>query len=175
MPKCAANTARTCAAARSTAAGARPHAGALHSAISAARSDIVEALIAASADVCASDKHEARLDRMIACHYAVALGNTELFDRLVAAGASVNVGGESLVHIATISSIREASMQRLVAAGADLNAINGSGQTPCHVAAAFDKPAILRVLIDAGAVFDVLDNNGSWQHRADESGREGQS
>jgi ankyrin repeat protein len=138
------------------AAGARPHAGALHSAISAARSDIVEALIAASADVCASDKHG-----WTPCHYAVALGNTELFDRLVAAGASVNVGGESLVHIATISSIREASMQRLVAAGADLNAINGSGQTPCHVAAAFDKPAILRVLIDAGAVFDVLDNNGS--------------
>jgi ankyrin repeat protein len=136
------------------AAGAKPHATALLEAVTAARTDIAETLIAAGVDVCVGDQHG-----WTACHYAVAQDNAELLNRLIAAGASVNVGGESLIHLAAIASLDGTMLQRLVAAGADVNAIDESGQTACHVAAV-NKSITLRVLIDAGARFDTVDKNG---------------
>jgi ankyrin repeat protein len=136
------------------AAGAKPHATALLEAVTAARTDIAETLIAAGVDVCVGDQHG-----WTACHYAVAQDNAELLNRLIAAGASVNVGGESLIHLAAIASLDGTMLQRLVAAGADANAVDESGQTACHVAAV-NKSITLRVLIDAGARFDTVDKYG---------------
>jgi ankyrin repeat protein len=114
------------------AAGAKPHGSdALHAAVSAARTDTVDTLIATDVDLDTIDEHY-----WTACHYAVAQNNAELLDRLIAAGASVDVVDESLIHLAVIASLDGTLIQRLVAAGADVNATQGwerkNGVPCCH-------------------------------------------
>ena len=58
------------------------------------------------------------------------------------------------LHIATLNG-REALVELLIAAGAEINAQNASGNAPIHEAATFGSPAIARALLDAGADSEI--------------------
>jgi ankyrin repeat protein len=52
-----------------------------------------------------------------------------------------------------------AELERLIAQGVDLNARDGRGRAPVHVAAFARQRGVLRVLAKAGAALDVLEND----------------
>lgn len=64
------------------------------------------------------------------------------------------------IHRAVLSS-DAAAVRRALAEGADVNArAEGDGRAPIHLAAAFEDPATLHVLLDAGAQPSVADSAG---------------
>ncbi|WP_445168964.1 ankyrin repeat domain-containing protein [Mycolicibacterium sp. Dal123E01] len=54
-----------------------------------------------------------------------------------------------------------ANTRRLLAGGADPNAMDDEGFTPLHFAAQFDCVEVIRLLLDAGATVDVASRNGT--------------
>jgi ankyrin repeat protein len=52
-------------------------------------------------------------------------------------------------------------VKRLIAGGADVNSVNGSGQTPLMFAALFGREEAARLLIEAGAKTDARDASGN--------------
>ena len=59
--------------------------------------------------------------------------------------------GSTPLHSAAASRGKPASIQALLAAGADVMARAGDGSTPLHFAAGFGTPANIQALLDAGA------------------------
>lgn len=90
---------------------------------------------------------------------------------LAAGGADVSLaadGGESPLMLAMPSGRGRGAASRngnaivelLLELGADVNAVNGAGQTPLHAAAAAGANEIVQALVDNGARLDALDKRG---------------
>jgi len=89
---------------------------------------------------------------------AAATGNVEVLRAHAAAGTDLDAkepaGGGTPLHIAAMAG-QPASVDALVAAGADLEARNNQNGTPLHVAAFFAHADAARALLDAGAKLDA--------------------
>lgn len=75
----------------------------------------------------------------------------------------VDADGVTVLHKAlhVYSSRRLAIVQRLIAAGADVNAAARDGRTPLHWACGFDVPDAVPLLLRAGAKVDARDEDGN--------------
>lgn len=96
-----------------------------------------------------------------ALHYAVAIGDTQLVDALIVAGADVNALTRNqfatALHVAAMHQ-RPDMMARLLAAGANVGAANGYGMTALHFAAYRGILSAVQVLLDAGAAPSLKDS-----------------
>ncbi|GMH33804.1 hypothetical protein BSKO_01638 [Bryopsis sp. KO-2023] len=96
-------------------------------------------------------------------HMAVIIGNQDIVEVLIQAGAdpnSENSNGATPVHMASQLAEVEILLQ-LIKAGGDVNARTAtSEETPLHIAAVHDTPAIIQILLEAGAEIDGLDAQG---------------
>ena len=70
-------------------------------------------------------------------------------------------GGSTPLHFASRYSWDPAVFTVLIEAGADVEARNGHGQTPLHLAAQGNKPAVVSQLVGAGSDLDARDRNGN--------------
>jgi ankyrin repeat protein len=130
---------------------------ALHLAIGFSCIDIAKALIDAGANVNALDARG-----WSPGHWACALGDEKLFDRLIGLGADVNAAtatGDTMLHVAANWRANGPIIGRLIAAGADLNAVNQQGQTVFHIAAC-NLSALTALGGMNAAVLDREDNAG---------------
>ena len=65
-------------------------------------------------------------------------------------------------------------VNQLLLAGADVNAVDGDGNTPLHVAAVWDREGIVRQLLAEGAEIDAKDKYGNMPlHWAAMAGHKG--
>jgi ankyrin repeat protein len=85
--------------------------------------------------------------------FASGLGNRELLEVLIAAGANVEAkdrSGNSVIHIAAGAGAWQ-NVLRLIEAGADVNAKNKNGLTPIQLAVAGDRRLTVELLLTKGA------------------------
>ena len=120
----------------------------LHAAAQAGKTKDLAQLLDAGADV--NDSEEAGAS---ALHYAAGKGQLAAVELLLERGAKVDVksssGGTALHYAASSKSAKaRAVVERLIAAGADVNAVGKHGNTPLFNARTAD---IAQVLADAGA------------------------
>jgi len=82
---------------------------------------------------------------------------------LLDAGMEVNTGAGSMAGTAlhrAASSGSVPAVKALLAAGADVNAVDSDRTTPLHKAAASGRASVVAVLIDAGAKVNAIDREG---------------
>jgi uncharacterized protein len=95
--------------------------------------------------------------------YAVARGNLDIFQILLAAGADVNIkerSGETALSKAAYWGHLEI-INLLLSAGAEVNGIdNEEGSAPLINAIYFGRIQIVKILLDAGANPNLRDKNG---------------
>ena len=100
---------------------------------------------------------------------AVAAGDVDKIQSLIAAGADVNTtakNGASLLHIALLQG-HEATAALLISKGADIHAKMTDGTTPLHFAAMRNCKEIVSFLLDDGADVNAMGTNlGSPLHIA---------
>jgi len=132
--------------------------------------EVVRALLKAGADLHARSE-ESDFYRNTPLHYAGDNANPEVAAALLSAGADVNalsaIGrtskarGRTPLHEAAANASKAAVIEFLVAAGADVNALDSNGHAPLH-AAAWDnpRPEIATALIAAGADIEARDPDG---------------
>ena len=97
-----------------------------------------------------------------ALHKAVASGQLDVVDKLLTAGANVNVTnklGNTPLHGAVIMSSSSIA-DRLLAAGANINAVNKDGNTPLHIALRKKNISLVETLLAAKADINVANNEG---------------
>lgn len=128
----------------------------------AMRGDIeaVRSLLRSGADV-----NAAQGDGMTALHWAARLGQRELAEVLVFAGARLDsgtrIGRYTPLHIAAREGRREV-VEVLLRAGADPDlSTTNSGATPLHLAARSGDTEIITLLVEHGARVDA--KAGSWE------------
>lgn len=110
-----------------------------------------------------------------ALHLAVHSGNSRVVKLLLDAGADVNVknNDETTLHEA-VRAENVRILKLFLSAGAEVNEPDGSGNTPLHYAAEFNKilacPLILKLLIKAGADVNKCNNSNrtAFTHSVDE-------
>ena len=88
----------------------------------------------------------------------------ETVQELIDAGLNVDdkdtgTGSNTPLHTAAHMGKTE-TLQALIAAGANLNAVNENGDTPLHIAARMGKTKTAQALITAGANLDAKDKDG---------------
>ena len=133
-----------------------------------ANPSVIEALVAAGADVRARDG-----DGQTPLHRAGAFNeNSSMIEALVAAGADVEARveggwqeGQTPLHRAASFNENPSVIEALVAAGADVEArVEGGrweGQTPLHRAAMLNEnPSVIEALVAAGADVRARDGDG---------------
>ncbi len=100
-----------------------------------------------------ADPNERLGDGATALHWAAYWGDAEIVDRLIRAGAKVEVANDLGVTPLLLASTNEDSAvaKRLLAAGADPNAAGRSGQTPLMAAARAGRAEIAAALVARGA------------------------
>ena len=113
-----------------------------------------ESAIAALTDPeLSADVDAAGPDGTTALHWAAYHGNADLVDRLLAAGARVDIrnefGSTPIAEAATAGDAR--ILAALLAAGADPDTLGADGQTPLMVVARSSNLAAARVLLESGA------------------------
>ncbi len=136
------------------------------------RLDMVRSLVERGADV---DYNE--LDEGGPLTFAAATENLPLLNLLLALGAQVDgqspLGGETALHKAVFR-MRCEAVRILIAHGADVNQPTRSGghtamfdggaklrgERPLHLAAAYGAPAMIQLLLDAGADKTLGDDRG---------------
>jgi len=74
------------------------------------------------------------------------------------------VDGSTLLHIA-IDAKNLVAVKMLIAAGADVNAVNGLGSTPVHIAARVGIDQITHALNTSGARYDIINERGYTPHQ----------
>jgi len=127
---------------------------------SAKNADIVQALIAAGADINVKDGQGGT-----PLHYAI---HADIVQVLIAAGADINVKNEegfAPLHFAVRNLFHMIDVVKaLIAAGVDVNVMTNYGITPLHLACAFANNNgdidIVKALIAAGADINVKDRRG---------------
>ena len=117
---------------------------------------VVRVLVAAGADVEAKDA-----EGSTPLHYTLEYDNPDiaslLFPALVRGGADPNARSTSrsaatFLHLLARHGKDPSLISVFVAAGANVNALDGAGATPLHYAATFnDNPVMVATLIEAGA------------------------
>ena len=131
----------------------------LHYAAAVGSIEIVEALLAAGADVAARDGN-----RVTPLHAAAGFNaNPAVVEALLAAGADVGALYDldaTPLHAAARYNENPAVVEALLAAGADVAAridLFGVGHTPLHLAATYNEnPAVVEALLTAGADVGAL-------------------
>jgi hypothetical protein len=85
-------------------------------------------------------------------------------ESLLKAGISIKseapAGGKQALHIACEAGVKEESITRLIALGADVNAKTRRGFTPLHIAAQQGNTGIIIALIKAGAKLESVTDDG---------------
>ena len=69
--------------------------------------------------------------------------------------------GNSVLHYASEWNLPNSVMSFLIQKGADINAVNGNGETPLFSAAKADNPDSIDLLVKSGASLNARDNLGS--------------
>ena len=118
---------------------------------------VVEALLAAGADIAAGDN-----DGEMPLHHAARWNDAAVVEALLAAGADIAAGdndGETPLHHAARWN-DAAVVEALLAAGADIAAGDNDGETPLHHAARWNDAAVVEALLAAGADIAAGDNDG---------------
>jgi ankyrin repeat protein len=95
---------------------------------------------------------------------AVMGGYGDMLKWLLGTGAAEGVsaatdGGTTALHLACVSAGAEQMVADLLAVGAALNAVNSTGDTPLHIAAAAGAEGTVRRLLAAGARVGKLNSN----------------
>ena len=134
---------------------------ALHWAAYAGELPMVQALVAAKADV------EALGETVDRCkgsplHNAARGGNLAVLDALIRMGADVKaVDSErkTALHLSAMCGL-VAVMRRLVELGMDVDSVDGSGGTALIMAAMTGQVAVLEALVELGADMDAVDRPG---------------
>ena len=121
--------------------------------------DATDVLIKAGADV-----NLKTYRGVSALHYAAQYSDLGVVEGLLAAGASacsLTVVGYSPLHYASQSKkAKEATVDRLIGAGADLNSKDASGAPPLQISALNNSVDIARGLLKNGADLNYLDDDG---------------
>lgn len=137
---------------------------ALHIAASVENEAIVDILLKAKAQVTALDKHN-----NTPLHFAAENGNINIFMKLLNAPPEnggpmiINVSNNQLeipLHCAVYNG-HVALVEKMIAAGADVNAKKLDNGTPLHLAAAMGNAQIVQLLLRYNANPNQLTRNGS--------------
>jgi ankyrin repeat protein len=116
------------------------------------------ALLAAGADATLPDDHGNTV-----MHYAAAAENPAMLQALLDAGVPVDarnpIKGETPLFTAIMHD-REPQFQALLAAGADVDAVDAAGNRPLHQAAKVNDPRRVLALLEAGADPRALNGQG---------------
>jgi ankyrin repeat protein len=126
-------------------------------AATAGRKLVVDALIAAGADLNMQDS-----SGLTPLMYTVFKGNKLIVDALIAAEADLNMqdSSGSTALILAVTNGNKLMVDTLIAAGADLDVQNSSGSTALILAAINGNKPIVEALIKAGANPNILDDKG---------------
>ncbi|KAG2426179.1 hypothetical protein HXX76_013160 [Chlamydomonas incerta] len=130
----------------------------LHWAARKGHLDVVECLVAASADVNMADDE----DGYTPLHLAASYGHMAVVQALLEAGADKDTrdsGGWSGLRWAACEGHLDV-VECLVAAGADVDMADDMGKTPLHSAACWGHTAVVQALLKAGADKDARDSAG---------------
>lgn len=126
---------------------------ALHHALLAQEVESLQLLLASGAPV-----HFPNQEGMAPLHVAARLGFSEDIDRLIDAGAQVDLPwhkhGQTALHLAChISHVEfsEETVAVLLGHHADVNARDKGGHTPLHVAAAYGTIPMVKLLLEHGS------------------------
>ncbi|CAI6336682.1 unnamed protein product [Periconia digitata] len=89
---------------------------------------------------------------------------SNIVELLLLHGADVSLkeedgAGRTCLHFAAATCHPE-TVQRIIAAGADINALDDSEAAPLHYAAQYGNPAAIHVLLQAGAEINACDSSG---------------
>jgi ankyrin repeat protein len=138
--------------------------------------EIVKLLIKAHADVNA-EIVTLHIGQFTTLNYAVSSGNMEVIDALVEAGAELNPKnfvGMPPFFLALQFSKDITFIKALLARGADVNLRAANGGTALMVAASASSPAIVQLLIEAGADVNAKTDEGGMTalSMAAEAGRD---
>ncbi|KAL2652574.1 hypothetical protein R1flu_020702 [Riccia fluitans] len=129
----------------------------LQSASSGGKGAVVEALLAAGADVNLANK-----GGRTPLHYAASKGHADIASMLISCGAKVNrkdkVGCTALHRAA--SSGHSSMCELLLEEGADIDATDVNGQTPLMMATICDNRQVALLLLRHGADVDIEDKDG---------------
>ena len=118
--------------------------------------EIVETLVQAGADV--NDRNERGETVLRSALRSPADRVTDIVRRLLDLGADANEPG--LLWGAAVGGDNPELITVLLAAGADVNALFGSGQSPLHGAARRGGPGAIAALVAGGAELDAQGNRG---------------
>ncbi len=109
-----------------------------------------------------SDVNAAQGDGMTALHWAARVGDAELAQMLLYAGANVKATTRLGAYTPLLMAAQQghaAVIAALVAAGADVNAANTTGTTPLMLAAAAGDAKAVSMLVENGAQVDAKEKS----------------
>jgi ankyrin repeat protein len=97
-------------------------------------------------------------------HLAVKFAKLELVECLLGLGANLQLnaikGGETALHLATLVDKGEDCVNLLIKSGADVDAVDRSGETPLHYACRANNIKAVRLLLEDGARIDMQNERG---------------
>ncbi|KAI6749471.1 hypothetical protein HG530_014885 [Fusarium avenaceum] len=139
-----------------------PDGWALQHAAGEGHADVVNLLLERGADVNACSSH-INMPQGTALQAAVESGQSDIVDILLERGADPNLGGGEFTHpiIAAASKGEEAIFKRLLDAKVDVTVMGGEYMsTPLTYAAIYLPTDSIRLILDAGADINHVDNEG---------------
>ena len=139
--------------------GSAPLDASLHQAV---RTRDIEALDQLLQSASRREINEVERDGVTALHIAAAMGQVDIIDKLIQAGAEINKAtgtGFTPLHWA-VSRNQDGAVAALLAAGAAASPVANSGITPLHWAASRGNTALVAALIESGADIHALTESG---------------